>query len=216
MGLQLWDPNEDLLNQISGTSTPKYTPSDLDSGTKGLIQESVNRAQTPYQSSNIDQSASQFMPHGPSQAQAQGGLLSAPGAGQAIANKYSQIAGEKLQGMKAEQGRTDKEHEFSRTGMAFNNAMVQQQVQNQNYEAYLQQIKNEQQIRANTLNTILGGGAQVAGGALGGASKKKYGNPSVEVGEGDVTNYSTNSGASLGPNYGNGSGNNPSWGGSIG
>ncbi len=173
MGLpQLWDPNQDVLNQMSGTQTPKYNPVDLDAGTKGLIQESVTRAQTPYKSSDIDQSASMFMPKGPSQGQANSGLLSAPGAGQAIANKYASIAGEKLSGLKDEQGRSDKEKEFARTGMAFNNAMNQQQVQTQNYEAYLQQIKNEQQVRAETLNTILGGGASIAGGAIGGAGAR--------------------------------------------
>ncbi len=193
MGLpQLWDPNQDVINQISGTQTPKYNPVDLDSGTKGLIQESIGRAQTPYKSSDIDQSASMFMPKGPSQGQMNSGLLSSPGTGQAIANKYASIAGEKLSELKSEQGRSDKEKEFARTGMAFNNAMNQQQVQTQNYEAYLQQIKNEQQVRAETLNTILGGGASVAGGAIGGAGAR-----------GKLANHgsglASSGGASLGP-----------------
>ncbi len=212
MGLpQLWDPNQDVINQMSGTSTPKYNPVDLDAGTKGLIQESEQRAQTPYQSSDIDKSASVFMPKGPSQGQMNSGLLSSPGTGQAIANKYAQIAGEKIQDLKSEQGRSDKEHEFARTGMAFDNAMKQQQVQTQNYEAYLQQIKNEQQVRAQTLNTMLGGGASIIGGAIGGAGRRgklggngadtwtdANGNQnSIEVGEGTIT--TRNSGASLGP-----------------
>ncbi len=214
MGLpQLWDPNQDLINQMSGTSTPKYNPVDLDSGTKGLIQDSETSAMQPYKSSNIDQSAAPFMPRGPTQGQAASGLLSAPGSGQAIANKFASIAGEHIQALKNEQGYTDKQNEFRRTGMAFNNAMQQQQVQNQNYEAYLEQIKNEQKVRAATLGSIFGAVGSVAGGAVGGASKKGGGGPSVDVGEGTVT--SVNSGASLGPGYGNGSGNSPSWGGSI-
>lgn len=161
--------NEDMINSISGTSMPQYQSVDLDQGTKGLIQGSVERARQPYQSTDIDKNASFFKAGAPTQGQAQSGLLSSPGTGQAIANKYSQLAGEKLQAMKTEQGRTDKEHEFARAGMAMNNAMKQQEVQNQNYQAYLEQIKNEQQIRAQTMNMMLGGIAQVGGAAAGGA-----------------------------------------------
>lgn len=154
--------NTDIINKLSGTDNPTYNPVDLDQGTKGLIQGSIDRAQQPYVSTDIRKNAAPFMPS------QKDGLLSAPGTGQAIANKYSQLAGEKLEGLQTLQGKTDKEHEFARTGMAMDNAMKQQQVQNQNYEAYLQQIKNENQVRAETMNTILGGAAQVGGAAAGG------------------------------------------------
>ncbi len=202
-----YDPNEDLINQISGTSTPQYQQADLDAGTKGLIQDSVTSAQQPYKSSNIDQSASMFMPKGPTQGQANTGLLSAPGAGQAIANKYSQIAGEQLSGLKSQQGRTDAEQQFSKTGMAFNNAMVQQQVQMQNYQTYLQQIKNENEVRAQTLNTILGGAATIGGAALGagggGSRGRKSGGGGGGASLGPSSDYLGESGSinSLGGGY---------------
>ncbi len=199
------DKNKDLINEISGTDDPQYHAVDLDEGTKGLIQASVDRLKDPYKSSDIDKSASMFMPKGPSESQAASGLLSAPGAGAAIANKYAQIAGEKIQSLKSEQGRSDKEHEFARSGRAFNNVMVQQQVQNQNYAAYLEQIKNEQQVRAQTINTILGGGAMVGGAMAGSAyNKSSGGERPYRPGEGADTMQVTQPGNP--PGYGNGMG----------
>ncbi len=225
MADELYNHNEDFFNQspLVGATTPKYNQVPLDSGTQGLINDSYSRALTqPYKSSDIDKSASMFMPSGPSQGQQNTGLLSAPGAGQAIANKYAQIAGEHIQGLKTEQGRTDREQEFARTGHAFDNAMKQQQVQTQNYEAYLQQIKNEQMIRAQTMNAIFGTVAKVAGASAGASGPGSTDDNPSDVTVSTRPDYSAEGsgyygGGSGGGNFGenNGSGNNNSWGGNV-
>lgn len=161
------DPNKDFFNQLSGAEQPQYQSVDLDPGTKGLIQGSVDRANQPYKSSNIEQNASMLMP------KAATGFLTSPGTGQAIANKYATLAGEHVQALKNQQTLTDQEHQFKQTGMAFHNMMQQQQVQNANYGMYLKQIKDEQAVRASTLNFIFGAGGAIGGAAAGGASKGK-------------------------------------------
>lgn len=197
------DPNQDIFNQISGTSQPQYQSVDLDQGTKGLIQGAEDRGlNQPYKSSNIDQSASMFMPKGPTQAQASGGLISSPGTGQAIANKYAAIAGEHIQGLKNQQNLSDQEQQFKKTGMAFNQAMMQQQVQNQNYEAYIKQIKDEQNTRGQTLNAIFSAGGQIGGAYAGSHSGKGGGGGGNNPMPGSSSGNRSSAGGDDGGDYG--------------